>query len=245
MPEGLRSSIQPHEIGEDYKGAMLAGKRLNTVTECKEDSVMREAGFKAVISGEPTTRRQIRGEPFTFIPLALHVFAGNTLPPAPRATGAFWARWLVLHFANVFRDKSTEIKGLADLILKDEMAALVAWAVECGRELIKRGRYTIPASTESLFAKWRQESDNVAAWVEGELVEVMPENGERGDMALCGAAYKAYRTWCEENGYRRPVNSRNLARRLESLGVQRKRRSRAGFTYNLRLVPQIFGDSPY
>lgn len=217
IPQEAQVSIQPHQIANEYYGAELVGKLLNIVTECKEADVMSEAGFKAVVSGETITCRHIRGEPIKFRPRALHVFAGNKLPAAPGASDAFWIRWVVLGFDRTFRETDKEIKELGARIVAEELGAVFAWAMRCGADLLKRRRYTVPASTETLFKVWKKDSDSVAAWLD-ESCDILPPETERRLFWRAGDAYKNYKGWCEENG-NRPTNSTNFRQRLEQAGV--------------------------
>ncbi len=221
VPRELTCAIQPHELADDYKGAMLAGKLLNVVSECDESGVMKEAGFKAVVSGDEITRRKIRSEPFKFRPQALHVFAGNRLPPAPGVSDAFLIRWLLVGFERTFRGTRREVKNIGCKIIAGELAAVVSWAVDCGRGLVARGHYTVPASTDGIFARWRIESDNVAAWAE-ERTEELPVDTPRSSWWKLDSAYRAYSEWCAEGGFRR-VNKSNFSNRLEAAGFERGR----------------------
>lgn len=220
VPAEAQSSIQPHEIAHEYYGAELVGKLLNVVTECNEAEVMAEAGFKAVISGEPVTRRRIRGEPFTFRPRALHVFAGNKLPPAPGATDAFWARWLPIGFSKTFRGTGAEIKNLGARIVAEELDAVLAWVMACGADLLKRRRYTIPSSVADLFGQWQANSDSVLVWRDERTDD---DKGVKASAWITtSVAYSDYKAWCDTNGFR-PVNSRTFKERLEGAGVKVER----------------------
>ena len=232
IPRELRCSIQPHALSDDYKGAMLAGKQLNVVHECDEGSVMREAGFKATVTGDAITRRRIRDAPLTFIPQALHMFAGNRLPPAPGVSDAFIIRWLLLGFERRFRDTKADVRDIGAKIIKGELEAVVAWAVECGRGLLERGKYTTPSSTSAIFERWRVESDNVAAWAEdwGQHLET---DRVRAWPTL-GDLYKAYSTWALEGGFKR-VNKTNFSGRLEGAGYERAKSNGVRFRITEKL----------
>lgn len=220
VPAEAQASIQPHEIANEYYGAELVGKLLNVVTECNEAEVMAESGFKAVISGEPVTRRRIRGEPFTFKPRALHVFAGNKLPPAPGATDAFWARWLPIGFSKTFRGTGSEIKNLGARIVAEELDAVLAWVMDCGKGLLARRHYTIPASVAGLFTQWQSSSDSVLAWRDERTDD--DKNPKASSWITTGVAYGDYKAWCDVNGFR-PVNSRTFKERLEGAEVKVER----------------------
>jgi len=127
-----------------------------------------------------------------------------------------WIRWLPVGFTHRFRGTGKQVKDIGRKIATRETEALVSWAIECGKGLLARGSYTIPPSTEALFAEWRIASDNVAVWLDSaEGVSVGNEDA-RSAWPKASVCYKRYREWCSDNGFR-PVNSRTFTRRLLSI----------------------------
>ena len=79
MPPGSCVAIAPQDFGNEYRAAMLAGKLLNIVTELPETEILDSESFKAVVAGDSLTGRHIRQAPFTFRPIAGHMFASKPI----------------------------------------------------------------------------------------------------------------------------------------------------------------------
>ena len=219
VPENARCSIDPQRLASDQHGAKLAGMALNLVYECDEGELMKEAGLKAIVSGETVTRRAVYQDCITFTPTALHVFAGNILPPAPGATGAFWDRWLPLAFTTRFRGEAGEVKGIGHLVASQEIEAVLAWAVRCGRAMLSRDQpgYTMPASTAEIFAHWKHTADPVRLWRGDHCTE--PTGVGVSTWTARKALYDDYREWCVSNGHRGILSSTRFYGRLRQYGV--------------------------
>lgn len=231
VPERARCVIAPQLMGEEYDCASLAGKMLNIVTDIEAGEIIKEGSIKAIVHGEDVRGRNPSGRPFIVTPRALHVFSCNFWPAAPGVSEAFWDRWMALRFENHFRDTTQDIAEIGKQIAAQEIDGLVAWAVECGADLLARGRYTVPISTAEVMREWQAEGDSVAAW-RAEATEPASDMSEkgRGKWWPAADAYQNYKEWCGKNGYRGVVNSTNFGRRLKGGGVAHHR-SNSGILY--------------
>lgn len=237
VPKELRCHLQPHQISHEYYGAKLAGKVLNVVTECRASVMTEESDFKAVISGEPVTRRHIEGSPFDFSPIALHLFSANKLPPSPGASDAYWTRWLPLGFDRKKRGTDGEILELAARIVEEEMEAVLAWVMECGRDILKRKRYTVPSSSAEIMKAWRVGSDSVAAWAD-EMIKPLDMDAPRSQWISSTHAYNSYKLWARDGGYKE-VNRSTFKDRLSELGIANVKSSGV-----VRFRMTMIGDAP-
>lgn len=230
VPDNAWCSISPQDFSDDYKGEKLNGKTLNVVFETPETDIIREDGVKAIIHGDPVTRRRIQSSPVTFTPRALHVFAINRLPEAPGATGAFWDRWEVLEFNRRFRDTDAAIPKIADRIVAEELKHLVHWAIQGARRACAQGRYSTSHRGESALKAWRASADKVAMFVH-QWCEPVSQDEEWTDSTTL---FKTFIEWCEENG-RRGTTKTNFGRRLRAVdGVEKKKSN--GQLYSVRVL---------
>jgi len=217
IPKRARCVVPPQLMGEEYQCAKLAGMMLNLVTDIEAGEIIKEGSIKAIVHGEDVHGRNPYGRPFTVAPRALHMFSCNTWPAAPGVSEAFWDRWIAVRFEHRFRETESDIKDIGKYIAEHELNALVTWAVNCGIELLKRGKYTVPASTAAIMREWQNEGDSVAAW-RAEATEAAQDMTEKGRRNWWPAAeaYQHYKDWCGKNGYKGIVNITNFGRRLKT-----------------------------
>ena len=215
FPAGTVTSVGLHDFEQEYRRAKLAGKLLNTIAEVPNSDLVKSESFKAIIGGDVIEGRPIRGAPFDFRPLAGHLFAANTLPKITDRSEATWSRWLLLTFNRRFSrtgaDGPRAKTGLADAILRSERPGIIAWAAEGYARLLAAGRYTVPRSSDRGLDAWKRDSDPVELFFEDEL-ELSP----RARLQTADA-YRRYRSWCEENGFRMPFAHPTFTRALATL----------------------------
>lgn len=219
MPLGACSAITPQDWGNEYRLAMLAGKRLNVVSELPEADILEAECFKAVISGDSMTGRHIRQAPFTFRPVAGHIFAGNRLPGTNDQTHGFWRRILVAQFNRIFALHEQNPK-LAETLIETELPAIVSWFLEGAVRVLAQGSYTIPPSSTAAVEKWKKHADQVRAFV-GDCTESMPLDSDPKTWSTATDVYRAYRVWASVNGHR-PMASNTFGQRMGLAGLESK-----------------------
>lgn len=214
MPPGSVTAIPPQELGNEYRRAMLAGKLINVVNELPEADIIDSEAFKAVVAGDVIVGRQIRQAPFTFVPVAGHLFAANRLPGTNDLTQGFWRRLIVLTFNRSFTNDPECDPHLANKIIDTELPAIVAWLLDGAVRLINEREFTLPASHARALEDWKRSADQVAQFIE-DCTRPLLASETHGDAAK--DVYASYRTWALQNGHR-PMASNKFGRRLEQLG---------------------------
>lgn len=165
MPDGSTCAIAPQVFEQEYRRAMLAGKRLNFVSELPEAEILASESFKSIVDGSLITARHIREAPFQFCPVAGHYDAANKLPGTNDTTHAFFRRFMIVGFNRNFQDDPTRDPLIAKKIIAAELPAIVGWVPDGAARLIAAGKYTIPASHFEAMAAWRRGADQVAQFV--------------------------------------------------------------------------------
>jgi len=231
MQRGACVAIAPQDFGDEYRAAMLAGKLLNVVSELPEADILDSESFKAVVSGESRTARHIRQAPFTFRPVAGHLFAANRLPGTTDHTHGFWRRLLVLQFNRVFSEAEQESE-LAKRIIVDELPGIVSWFILGSARVLAQDGYTIPPSSRKAVDAWRQNADQVRAFIDARTKRLdataSPSDGEPAEQL-----YRAYRHWAQDNG-NRAMASNKFAERMGQLDLPAKH-TRYGNVYPVTL----------
>ncbi|MBI3206675.1 MAG: hypothetical protein HYZ29_34380 [Myxococcales bacterium] len=232
MPAGSVCSIAPQDVGQEYRRAALAGKLLNIVSELPESDILDSESWKAVVAGDTMTAREIRKAPFTFRPVAGHIYSANRLPGTTDQTHGFWRRLLVVTFNRVFSEAEQKAR-LAEHILAAERPAIVAWFLAGAQRVIASGGFTLPNSATAAKSRWQALADQVRAFAE-ECLAPLPLDAPTHDWARAEPLYHAYRGWAVRNGHH-PVASNTFAERMRLLQLARKR-TNTGAVYPVRLM---------
>lgn len=165
FPGALLSAIRPQKWSDAYSRNQLRGSRLNLVHEIPPKAVTGGAEFKAIVTGDPITAREIYKSPYTYRPRAAHVFSANELPGSTDITEGFWRRVVVLTMPKRFDGTQQMIPELAKKIIAAEMPGVLAWAVEGACRLLAQNSYTIPASSLEAVQDWKDSCDPFGQWI--------------------------------------------------------------------------------
>jgi P4 family phage/plasmid primase-like protien len=225
LPKNAVSSISPANLSDDARIINLAGKAANVADEIS-GNINGEA-FKQAVTGDPMEGRDLYKSAFTFRPRAVHVFTTNRLPTfAGGMDRGIQRRMVVLKFERTIPD-SEVIADILERIKRDEMAALLAFAVDGAIRLKRNGAYTVPKSSAQALQEWLQ-SDPLVEWFERncERTESPPVGGWHSASLL----YKDFKTWATEEGHRESfiLSLREFSARLQTLPAMRKQRTNAG-----------------
>jgi len=231
MPTGACCAIAPQNWGQEYRVALLAGKRLNLVSELPEAEIMNSEAFKAVVTGDAMTGRHIRQAPFMFRPVAGHVFAANRLPPTNDQSHGFWRRHLIITFNRVFEKHEQDAK-LADTLIATELPLIVSYFLEGARRLLEQGEYTIPPSSDVAVSAWRLSADQVRGFL-AECTHDLPLDAPKATWARADRLYQTYRSWAERSGHR-PLASNSFGQRMGTL--KGSAHTNTGSIYPVRLI---------
>jgi len=207
--------------------ADLPGKTLLISTE--QPSLYVRASYKlnALISGEVLRVEKKYANPFYLKPTAKVMWASNEMPRLDPGDGLF-RRIKVIRFKSPTFAPDPSIKRR----IANEGPGILAWALEGLRRLRERGYFLIPQCVEEASKQFRMKNDVPATFVE-ECCEVGKEL-----KASAEELYRAYKTWCEENGHR-PQSSTALAEEWARLGFERFRSNGRSFYrgVSLRALP--------
>lgn len=165
FPKPFREAVEPQKWSDPYYRDQLRGVRLNRVNEIPPKTITGGSDFKAIITGDPITAREIYKSPYTYRPRAAHIFTANELPGSTDVTAGFWRRVMVLTMPRRFDGTSEHIPELAQKIIATEMQGVLAWAVEGARRLISQGNYTTPQSSIEAVQDWKDSCDPFGQWL--------------------------------------------------------------------------------
>lgn len=221
FPARSVAHVAPQDLGDEYRLALLAGKRFNTVGELPTTEIMASERFKAIVDGTEVTARHIRQEPITFSPRAGHLYAANRLPPVTDMSHGFWSRFIVLRFSQVF-PRGSNARELWRELVEAEGPAIIGWMIEGAASVLAAGGYALPPSSRHEVEVWRQRSNNVSFFLD-ECCDLPKQGEDRGAYwTKAGELFAAYTKWAKE-GNMKPVSKQNFAERMAQLGFAQVR----------------------
>lgn len=229
FPKNAVTAVPPQEMDNEYRRAMLAGSRINMVSELPESDILASEAIKAMISGDQVVGRHIREAPFAFRPVAGHIFSANNLPAVTDMTDGFFRRWLIISWDRRFSTAEQD-KRLSDRVIGTELGSILSWALQGAARLLEQDAYTETASMRTNVQEWRESTDQVSSWLHARYV--WPSRPD-GKVALYSAAtlYEEFSRWAAMNGHKM-MTSNKWGRRMKLLDVPTERRN-TGVHYSL------------
>ena len=215
LPPNRVTHIPPQDMHNEYRLAHMSTSLLNAVNEAPSTEIAQSASLKAVISGDRVMGRHIRQAPFEYSPVAAQVYACNELPAFRDMTEGFNRRWLVIEWDKEF-DEDKQIRGLANIILKQERLAIICKVVQHACNALRRGHYVEPTSSKIARSQWRRVNDQVSLFLEEKCEEIEAKSSLTGTSP--NALFTEYRNWIEA-GQHSKMGSTTFYRRLKSLKV--------------------------
>jgi putative DNA primase/helicase len=201
LPPSAVSSVPPSKFGDDRHLAKLVGRLLNTSDELGSAQAIASDGFKAIITGEPVTARDVYRPAVGFRSQAQHVFACNQLPAFQGGMDRGVLRRLMPIVFNRTIPEEERVPGIGHRVAEEEMDLLLRWAVEGASRLLKRGRFPELASSKAALAEWAQSADPVLGWLEDRVAARLEVVGEDKPRVSSRNAYADFKLWASVEGH--------------------------------------------
>jgi P4 family phage/plasmid primase-like protien len=222
LPASAVSSVTAAKMGDERHILGICGKLLNASDELSGASAISSEIFKAVITGETVSGRDVYKSRIEFNPIAQHAFATNTLPSFQGGMDRGVQRRLLLILFNRVIPRHEKIENIGQRIAEEEMDLLLAWAVEGALELMNNRGFTMADALVKSLQDWLEECDSVQGWV-AECIEIL---GDEEAYLKTSYAYKRYQEWAKEQGIKleQIVGLKSFVQRMMSInGISYKR----------------------
>jgi putative DNA primase/helicase len=192
----------------------LQGLRMVTSGEVKKGAKWDTALIKGITGGDRIKESAKYENAVEFTPCCTIVLAANDLPRAADDDDAFWKRMQRIPFSRVIPEEEM-VKELREQLRSAENAsAILAWAVAGCLEWQRIGIGSCPVVSESTAA-YRRSNDTFQDFLES-CAELVP-----GAMVWATDFTHRYKSWCEAEGMRTRMTTRELAEKFAPLGVRR------------------------
>jgi P4 family phage/plasmid primase-like protien len=203
LPPDAVTSIPAAKMGDERFLVRLVGKHLNASDELSGAEAIASEVFKAVVTGEPVSGRDVYRSVVDFRSVAQNVFATNTLPSFKGGIDRGVQRRLLVLAFNRTIPREERIANIGMRVAEEEADMLLTWAVAGASRLIRERAFTIPPSSKDALREWLLGADPVLAWIET-CVEVADPNSSDWEEARIKSrdAHAAFVSWAQREGFR-------------------------------------------
>jgi putative DNA primase/helicase len=183
-------------MGERFLIGVLKDKLVNVATEMATNQPIQTANFKDAVAGGLLMADRKHGQPFSFYPIAKHIFSMNDVPKITDKSYGFQRRPIVLTFNETFEGDRADRQLMNKL--REETPGIFTWMFEGLAKVLDEGDLLVPESVERDTAEFVKSTNPVLLFVDdccvfGDECKVKPK-----------ALYEEYKKWCEE-GKNRPL----------------------------------------
>lgn len=199
IPANAACSIPPDRFNDPNYACQLAGKLLNASDETGNASAIGSDMFKAIVTGEPITARDLYRSAQTFRSMALNLLATNTLPGFQGGFDRGVQRRLLVLTFNRTIPEAERIEHIGARIADEEADLLLAFAVEGASRLIVNRQFTEPESSKAALRDWIFGADPVLAWIDACATVAIGEK-----LLPKQEAYEHFRSWARREGFNEP-----------------------------------------
>lgn len=206
------SNVTLQELVSDrFAKADLYGKLANIGGDLPSKDLSDTAAFRNLTGGDDNRAQEKYRAPFSFRNKAKMLFSANVLPRSPDDTYAFYSRWILIEFLNVFDlQKGTADPDLdAKLQQPEELSGLLNLALAGLARLKANGwRFSYDKTVEDVEVMYKRNANPVYAFLIDEC-----EPGEATDYIEKTLFYNAFRDYAQAHGIR-PLSSKKFSELL-------------------------------
>jgi phage/plasmid-associated DNA primase len=217
LPPDAVVSIPAAKMSDERFLVRLVSKQLNASDELSGADAIASEVFKAVVTGEPVSGRDVYRPVVDFRSVAQNVFATNTLPSFKGGMDRGVQRRLLVLTFNRTIPPEERIANIGMRVAREEGDILLTWAVAGASRLIRQRRFTIPSSSKIALRDWLLSADPVLAWVQASVEVVDQKSPDWISATIRSAhAYSNFTRWAQGEGFREntlPANN-SFTRRL-------------------------------
>jgi P4 family phage/plasmid primase-like protien len=162
------SAVSLQKLESDrFAASRLVGKLANICADLPSTHLETSSIFKQITGGDPVVAEYKFKDSFDFVPFARLIFSANQPPQSKDATDAFFQRWQVLHFTNVFRGTLKELtteRLMERLTAPAELSGVLNKALEALPRVL-RGGLTCTDSMREAHEEFWKATDPLSIWL--------------------------------------------------------------------------------
>jgi len=214
-----------------FAKANLFGKLANIYADLSDDILQRTGTFKMLTGGDVIGAEKKFRDSFTFVNHAKLLFSCNKLPEVYDDTDAFFRRWIIIVFPNVFYGEKRDPNILEKLTVPEQLSGLLNIALEGLQRLLKNGGFSYSKSTEETREDYIRKSDPLAAFI----MDCIKEN--QSSILLKQQLYSLFAFYCRQNSLpavNKDTFFKNMSKHVTVTQVRLNRKDVPGRPYGFK-----------
>ena len=206
------SAVNLDELSTNRFAAFaLFGKLANIVGDQGHFESADEGRLKTLTGGDLVTFEQKGKDSFVGVNRAKLVFACNTMPTFGDKSEAVWNRLVAVPFEYTVPANKKNPALLTAAYWADELPGILNWALDGLARLRSQGP-TWAAKCDVAKGQTRIDSNPARQF----LTEECKYTGAATDSVWVEVLYQDYKTWCEKNGFTRPLTKPKFGREVRA-----------------------------
>jgi putative DNA primase/helicase len=185
--------VELQDLHDKFAKASLFGKMANLYPDISNKALFNTGVFKGLTGGDELDAQFKFKDPFHFRNFAKMIFSCNTIPETRDFTTAFFRRWIIINFPNIFDGKKDDKLLINKLTTQDELSGLFNWALEGLERLLKNNDFSYAPTTEQMEARYKKLSSSIAGFID-DCCQMDTDSELTKD-----ELYLAYCKYCREN----------------------------------------------
>jgi phage/plasmid primase, P4 family, C-terminal domain len=164
-------SVPLQELSRRFTASQLFGKLANIYPDLPLGAFRQTGVFKTLTGGDQISA-EVKYSPnfLNFVNYAKMIFSTNKIPETSDESDAFYRRWLLVNFPNVFEGDEADTDLLEKITTAEELSGIFNWAIAGSRRLLKRGGFEY-RETEKVRDQYQRMASSLHAFVE-DCIEV-------------------------------------------------------------------------
>ena len=198
-------------VGNRFAVAEIQWKLANIYADLPSSSLEQSDVFKAIVAGDMLKVERKFGHPFKLQPTARLIFSANELPRSQDLSHAYFRRWVVIPFPNIFEGSKAKKGLLSELCTPAAKAALLAHAVAGLRRLEDQQEFSLCPSVMEAGQAYRTQCDSAYEFITANI------ELSKDSIASKQAVYDHYTQWCAGAGIPHPASQRGFNKRFQEV----------------------------
>ena len=182
-------------VSKTFSKAELYNKLANIAPDIGTDELKRTGIFKALTGGDTITAERKNQHPFQFNNHAKMIYSCNQLPTSPDNSDAFFRRFVILQFKQVFDDANADKNIIQKLTTQEELSGLFNYALGGFSRLMKNMNFTEAKSVMATKELYLQMSDPLNSFLNTMTEQDTEATIEKDEL------YRYYHEYCTQKGF--------------------------------------------